>query len=37
MIEQLYRIFEHQRDLMERIAPKELENGYLAPTPPLPR
>lgn len=35
MIEQLYRIFEHQRDLMERLAPKELENGYLAPTPPL--
>ena len=35
MIEQLYRIFEHQRDLMDRIAPKELENGYLAPTPPL--
>lgn len=35
MIRQLYDVFEHQRDLMERIAPKELENGYLAPTPPL--
>lgn len=35
MIEQLYRIYEHQRDLMEKIAPKERENGYLAPPPPL--
>lgn len=35
MIEQLYRIYEHQRDLMDRLAPKELENGYPVPTPPL--
>ena len=35
MIRQLYDVFEHQRELMDRLAPKERENGYLAPTPPL--
>lgn len=35
MITELYRIFEHQRDLMEQLAPKERENGYFPPAPPL--
>jgi len=35
MIRELYDVFEHQRELMDALAPKEEANGYTPPTPPL--